>query len=35
LTGPAAAALGVRTTLVVGGTVGAVITFAALFLPRM
>jgi DHA3 family tetracycline resistance protein-like MFS transporter len=35
LTGPATAALGARTTLVVAGTLGTAITFAALFLPRM
>ncbi len=35
LTGPATAAFGVRATLVGAGTVGAVITFAALFLPGM
>jgi MFS family permease len=35
LTSPAAAALGVQTTLIVAGTVGAVVTFAALFLPGM
>jgi DHA3 family tetracycline resistance protein-like MFS transporter len=35
LTGPAAAALGARTTLVAAGLVGAVITFAPLFLRGM
>jgi DHA3 family tetracycline resistance protein-like MFS transporter len=35
LTGPAAAAIGVRATLIVAGAVGAAVTFAALFLPRM
>ncbi|MDP9346407.1 MAG: MFS transporter [Actinomycetota bacterium] len=35
LTGPAAAALGVRTTLVLAGIAGALITLAPLFLPGM
>ena len=35
LAGPVAVAIGARTTLVVAGLVGAVITFAALFLPGM
>jgi hypothetical protein len=35
LTGPAAAALGARTTLVAAGVVGAVVTLAALLLPGM
>jgi MFS family permease len=35
LTGPAADAVGARTTLAVAGAAGAVITFAALFLPGM
>jgi len=35
LTGPATSALGARTTLVLAGGVGAVITFAPLFLPGM
>jgi DHA3 family tetracycline resistance protein-like MFS transporter len=35
LTGPVAAALGARTTLVIAGTVGAVATLGALFLPGM
>jgi hypothetical protein len=35
LTGPVAAVLGARTTLVMAGVLGAVVTFGALFLPRM
>jgi MFS family permease len=35
LTGPAAAAVGARTTLAAAGIAGAVVTFAALFLPGM
>jgi MFS family permease len=35
LTGPVSSAIGVRTTLVVGGVVGGVVTFAALLLPGM
>jgi len=35
LTGPVSAAIGAQTTMVVAGTVGAAITFAALFLPGM
>ena len=35
LTGPAAAAVGARTTLAVAGIAGAVLTLAALFLPGM
>ena len=35
LTGPAAAAVGARTTLAVAGIIGAVLTLAALFLPGM
>jgi DHA3 family tetracycline resistance protein-like MFS transporter len=35
LTGPVAAAIGARTTLVVAGLVGGVATFAFLFLPGM
>jgi DHA3 family tetracycline resistance protein-like MFS transporter len=35
LTGPVAAVLGARTTLVLAGVLGAVVTFAALFLPGM
>jgi MFS family permease len=35
LTGPAAAAVGARTTLAVAGVAGAAITLAALFLPGM
>lgn len=35
LTAPVAAALGARTTLVVAGVLGALVTFACLFLPGM
>jgi len=35
LTGPIAAAAGVRTTLVGAGVLGALVTFAFLFLPGM
>jgi MFS family permease len=35
LTGPVAAAFGARATLVTAGTVGALVTLAALFLPGM
>jgi len=35
LTGPVSAAIGAQATMVVAGTVGAAITFAALFLPGM
>jgi hypothetical protein len=35
LTGPVAAVLGARTTLVLAGVLGAVVTFGALFLPGM
>lgn len=35
LTAPAAAALGVRPTLVIAGLAGAAVTLAALFLPGM
>jgi DHA3 family tetracycline resistance protein-like MFS transporter len=35
LTGPVSAVLGVRTTLIAGGALGAVVTFAGLFVPRV
>jgi DHA3 family tetracycline resistance protein-like MFS transporter len=35
LTGPAAAAVGARTTLAIAGIAGAALTVAALFLPGM
>lgn len=35
LTGPAAAAVGAQTTLVIAGTAGAAVTLSALFLPGM
>ncbi len=35
LTGPVASAVGARTTLVAAGLLGAVVTFAFLFLPRL
>jgi MFS family permease len=35
LTGPASGALGARTTLVVAGVLGAIVTFGALLLPGM
>jgi MFS family permease len=35
LTGPVSAAIGVRTTLVGAGVIGALVTFAALWLPGM
>jgi MFS family permease len=35
LTGPVSGAIGAQTTLIVAGTLGAVVTFAALFLPGM
>jgi DHA3 family tetracycline resistance protein-like MFS transporter len=35
LTGPAVSLVGVRTTLVAAGLIGAVATFGALFLPGM
>jgi hypothetical protein len=35
LTAPVAEALGVRTTLIAAGVLGALVTFACLFLPGM
>jgi MFS family permease len=35
LTGPAAAAIGVRTTLVLAGVLGGIVTLAGLFIPGM
>lgn len=35
LTAPVAAAIGARTTLILGGTIGALLTFGALLLPGM
>jgi hypothetical protein len=35
LTGPVAAAIGARTTLVLAGVLGGAVTLAALFLPGM
>jgi len=35
LTGPVASAIGVRTTLVGAGILGAIVTFSFLFLPGM
>jgi DHA3 family tetracycline resistance protein-like MFS transporter len=35
LTGPAAAAVGARTTLAIAGVAGAALTLGALFLPGM
>jgi hypothetical protein len=35
LTGPVAAAIGARLTLVLGGSLGAAITLGALYLPGM
>jgi DHA3 family tetracycline resistance protein-like MFS transporter len=35
LTGPVSGAIGAQTTLIVAGTLGAIVTFGALFLPGM
>ncbi len=35
LTGPVSAAVGAQTTLIAAGTLGAIVTFAALFIPGM
>jgi DHA3 family tetracycline resistance protein-like MFS transporter len=33
LTGPVSAAIGVRTTMIAAGTLGAIVTLAAMFVP--